>query len=168
MKTRTHPFKLFFPTMKAYFMEVTAMNWPGLLLDCVICVQSTPHSPRVGIISVARDKALPHLSPSAAQGLASPLPPAGGPETPWGAWCCPGTSCKLWLWCHWCTGKGCQIFRNYLVKCCSKMGRNLTLQLSLQIVTAKALVTDELVAALMVVSRLFCQVPLLPPAFLPP
>lgn len=48
------------------------------------------------------------------------------------------------------------------------MGRNLTLQLSLQIVTAKALVTDELVAALMVVSRFFCQVPLLPPAFLPP
>lgn len=83
MKTRTHPFKLFFPTMKAYFMEETAMNWAGLLLDCVTCVQSTPHSPRVGIISVARDKALPHLNPSAAQGLASPLPPAGGPETPW-------------------------------------------------------------------------------------
>lgn len=65
-------------------MEVKNMNWPGLPLGYVICVKSPPRSPRVSVISVARDKALPRARPRVAQGLASPRPSAGGPGAPRG------------------------------------------------------------------------------------
>lgn len=40
---------------------------------------------------------------------------------------------ELWSWWCWCTVKGCHIFKNYLLKRCSEVGRDFSLQVLLQV-----------------------------------